>query len=70
MPGMLFQFADLQVEQEANDTISEYIRDRIRDTVKDEQTAQDLLPTDYPYGTKRPCIDTNYYETFNRENVS
>ena len=58
--GMLFQFADLQVEQEANDQISEYIRDRIRDTVKDEQTAQDLLPTDYPYGTKRPCIDTNY----------
>ena len=70
LPGMLFQFADLQVEQEANDQISEYIRDRIRDTVKDEQTAQDLLPTDYPYGTKRPCIDTNYYETFNRENVS
>jgi cation diffusion facilitator CzcD-associated flavoprotein CzcO len=70
LPGMLFQFADLQVEQEANDAISEYIRDRIRDTVKDEQTAQDLLPTDYPYGTKRPCIDTNYYETFNRENVS
>ena len=67
---MLFQFADLQVEQEANDHISEYIRDRIRDTVKDQQTAQDLLPTDYPYGTKRPCIDTNYYETFNRDNVS
>ena len=70
LPGMLFQFADLQVEQEANDHISEYIRDRIRDTVKDQQTAQDLLPTDYPYGTKRPCIDTNYYETFNRDNVS
>ena len=70
LPGMLFQFADLQVEQEANDHISEYIRDRIRDTVKDRQTAQDLLPTDYPYGTKRPCIDTNYYETFNRDNVS
>ena len=70
LPGMLFQFADLQVEQEANDHISEYIRDRIRETVKDQQTAQDLLPTDYPYGTKRPCIDTNYYETFNRDNVS
>ena len=65
LPGMLFQFADLQIEQEANDHISEYIRDRIRDTVKDPQTAQDLLPNDYPYGTKRPCIDTNYYETFN-----
>ena len=70
LPGMLFQFADLQVEQEANDHISEYIRDRIRDTVKDPQTAQDLLPNDYPYGTKRPCIDTNYYETFNQDNVS
>jgi cyclohexanone monooxygenase len=70
LPGMLFQFADLQVEQASNDQISEYIRDRIRATVNDEQTAQDLLPTDYPYGTKRPCIDTNYYETFNRDNVS
>jgi len=70
LPGMLFQFADLQVEQASNDEISEYIRDRIRATVNDEQTAQDLLPTDYPYGTKRPCIDTNYYETFNRDNVS
>ena len=70
LPGMLFQFADLQVEQEANDEISEYIRSRIRSTVTNKQTAQDLLPTDYPYGTKRPCIDTNYYETFNRENVS
>jgi cation diffusion facilitator CzcD-associated flavoprotein CzcO len=70
LPGMLFQFADLQVEQTSNDQISEYICDRIRATVQDEQTAQDLLPTDYPYGTKRPCIDTNYYETFNRDNVS
>ena len=70
LPGMMFQFSDLQVEQAANDEVSNYIRDRIRSTVQDPQTAEDLLPNDYPYGTKRPCIDTNYYETFNRDNVS
>ena len=70
LPGMMFQFSDLQVEQAANDEVSNYIRDRIRTTVQDSQTAEDLLPNDYPYGTKRPCIDTNYYETFNRDNVS
>ena len=54
LPGMLFQFADLQVEQEANDHISEYIRDRIRDTVKDPQTAQDLLPKRLPLRHQAP----------------
>jgi cation diffusion facilitator CzcD-associated flavoprotein CzcO len=36
--------------------------------VRDPRTAEDLCP-DYPYGTKRPCLDTNYYQTYNRDNV-
>ena len=32
--------------------------------------AETLCPTDHPLGTKRPCLDTNYYDTFNRDNVT
>jgi cation diffusion facilitator CzcD-associated flavoprotein CzcO/acetyl esterase/lipase len=70
LTGLLSTFSDLQIDEEANNEVSEFIRDRIRNTVKDKQTAEDLAPTAFPYGTKRPCIDTDYYETYNRDNVS
>ncbi|UZF48310.1 hypothetical protein [Rhodococcus rhodochrous] len=40
------------------------------DTVEDPKTAETLLPDEYPIGVRRLCIDTGYYETFNRPNVS
>jgi cation diffusion facilitator CzcD-associated flavoprotein CzcO len=63
-------FIDLLRDPEANEIASEYIRTKIRETVKDPETAEMLCPTGYPYGAKRPPIDTDYYETFNRDNVS
>jgi cation diffusion facilitator CzcD-associated flavoprotein CzcO len=63
-------FSDLLRDPEANEIASEYIRNKIRETVKDPVTAELLCPKDYPYGAKRPPIDTDYYETFNRDNVS
>ncbi|HLN17375.1 MAG TPA: NAD(P)/FAD-dependent oxidoreductase [Acidimicrobiales bacterium] len=63
-------YGDLLIDQAANDTAAEFIRDKIRQTVKDPVVAEKLCPKDYPYGTKRPPIDTDYYETFNRDNVS
>ncbi len=63
-------FADLIRNQEANDTAAEFVRDRIREKVKDPATAEKLSPYDHPLGTKRICVDTDYYETFNQENVS
>ncbi|MCH8087383.1 MAG: NAD(P)/FAD-dependent oxidoreductase, partial [Chloroflexi bacterium] len=62
-------FKDIGTDRRANDTISEFIRSKIREIVKDPETAEKLLPTDHPYGSKRALIDTNYYETYNRENV-
>jgi cation diffusion facilitator CzcD-associated flavoprotein CzcO len=62
-------FADILFVQEANDTIAEYIRDRIRQRVDDPATAALLAPEGYPYGTKRPPLETDYYEAFNRPNV-
>jgi cyclohexanone monooxygenase len=62
-------FVDLIVVEPANDMAAEFLRSKIRGIVKDPATAELLCPRDYPYGTKRPCVDTNYFATFNRDNV-
>ena len=63
-------FQDLLVDQTANDTAAEFVRSKIRGIVEDPETAELLSPRDHPYGTKRPPLDTKYYETFNRDNVT
>ena len=62
-------FKDIGVDRRANDTAAEFIRAKIREIVKDPETVEKLLPTDHPLGSKRALIDTNYFETYNRENV-
>ncbi len=62
-------FGDILFDKAANDTIADYIRGRIRDRVSDPATAELLAPEGYPYGTKRPPLETDYYEAFNRPNV-
>jgi cyclohexanone monooxygenase len=62
-------FNDLIFNQEANDTAAEFVRDKIREIVKDPATADLLAPRDHPIGTKRICVDTRYFETYNRPNV-
>jgi cyclohexanone monooxygenase len=63
-------FSDLVVNQEANDTLANFLRDKIRSIVADPATAATLAAQDYPVGAKRMCLGTDYYETFNRENVT
>jgi cation diffusion facilitator CzcD-associated flavoprotein CzcO len=63
-------FIDLMLNKEANDTAAEFVRSKIRAIVKDPVVAEVLLPYDYAIGTKRLCMDTRYYETFNRDNVT
>ncbi|MGE4425335.1 MAG: alpha/beta hydrolase fold domain-containing protein [Solirubrobacteraceae bacterium] len=67
---LLSTFSDLLVDPEANETLAEYIRERIRETVEDPRTAELLCPDDHPYGTKRAPFGTDYYETFNRDDVT
>src|SRR4051794_32344796 len=67
---LLSSYNDLIMNKEANETAAEYIRAKIREIVKDPATAEKLTPRTYPIGTKRPPIDTDYYETFNRDNVT
>ena len=67
---MLGTFADIIVNKEANDTAAEFVRTKIRGIVRDPSVAEKLLPRDYPIATKRLCVDTGYYATFNRDNVT
>ncbi|MEI6302074.1 MAG: NAD(P)/FAD-dependent oxidoreductase [Betaproteobacteria bacterium] len=68
---MLRAFNDLLVNKQSNDHAAEFVRSKIRATVKNPATADLLCPgADLPFGTKRLCVDTDYYETFNRPNVS
>jgi cation diffusion facilitator CzcD-associated flavoprotein CzcO len=69
--GLQFRasFRDLLVDKAANDTAADFIRGKIRQIVKDPATAEKLSNIDHPYAAKRPPIDTDYFETFNRDNV-
>jgi cation diffusion facilitator CzcD-associated flavoprotein CzcO len=69
--GLRFRaaFRDLLIDKAANDTAAEFIRAKIREIVKDPATAAKLSDFDHPYASKRPPIDTDYFETFNRDNV-
>lgn len=63
-------WADQAVDVEGNKLICDLIREKIAAAVKDPQTAAALMPDDHPFGAKRPCLDTNYYATYNRPNVT
>lgn len=68
--GFLATFSDVMRSREANETAAEFVRSRIRATVRDPAVAEALSPRGYPLGTKRLCVDTSYYATFNRDNVT
>ena len=67
--AILGAFNDILVNEEANATAAEFVRERIRETVDDPDTAELLCPTGFPIGTKRLCLDTGFYETFNLPHV-
>ena len=70
--GLQFRatFNDLVTDRDANKTASEFIKDKIRTTVLNKKFASILSDIDHPYAGKRPPIDSNYFETFNRENIN
>ncbi len=68
--ALMGAFNDLLADEAANDTAAEFVRSKIRSIVEDPATAEALCPTTYPVGTKRLCLDSGYYHTFNRPNVS
>ena len=62
-------FNDTTRNPEANALAAAFVHDKIRSIVNDPEIAERLIPRGYPFGTKRLCLDTGYYATFNRSNV-
>jgi cyclohexanone monooxygenase len=70
--GLTFMsvYNNLALDKTANDTAADFVREKIAEIVKDPQTAKLLQPNNHPIGSKRICIDTDYFATFNRANVT
>jgi cation diffusion facilitator CzcD-associated flavoprotein CzcO len=67
--ALLSCYTDTLTNLAANETAAEFVRAKIREKVDDPQIAEMLSPRSHPYGTKRPCLDAGYYETFNKDHV-
>lgn len=62
-------YNDVLFDDDANRLVHEFLADKIRERVNDPEVAEKLVPTGYPFGTRRCCIDSGYYEIFNQPNV-
>jgi cation diffusion facilitator CzcD-associated flavoprotein CzcO len=69
LTGLVGAYTDILVDKAANDTAAEFVRSKIREIVDDPEIAELLSPRSFPFGTKRPCLDSGYYQTFNKDNV-
>ncbi len=67
--GFMGAFGDLLLDEAANETAAAFVRGKIREIVRDPAVAQRLSP-DNVIGCKRLCVDTGYYATYNRSNVT
>ena len=68
--SLLGAYADLIKNKAANDTAAEFVREKIRNQIKDPKVADKLMPRNHPIATKRPCVDIDYFDTYNRANVT
>ncbi len=68
--AVMMTFNDTALNRDANEVLAAYVRDKIQQLVRDPRTATALTPVDYPIGAKRICFDTDYYDTYNRDNVT
>jgi cation diffusion facilitator CzcD-associated flavoprotein CzcO len=67
--GLAYVFEDIGTNRQANEIVGEFVRNKIRERVKDPEIAAKLCPT-YPIGTRRLILEIGYYECFNRDNVT
>ncbi|WP_456386085.1 flavin-containing monooxygenase [Profundibacter sp.] len=65
---MFATFADIATDMDANKAATDFVTKKILEIVKDPETAKKLIPTDIY--AKRPLCGTNYFEVYNRDNVS
>jgi cation diffusion facilitator CzcD-associated flavoprotein CzcO len=67
---LISHYTDLLFDDAANAEWCEFIADKIRGTVDDPETAERLIPRDHRFGAHRPPFVTDYYEAYNKPNVS
>ncbi len=67
--AMYIIYPDVFVDPEANETLAEFLREKIRERIEDPAKAEILVPHGFPVLAKRMCADTNYFEAYNRDNV-
>ncbi len=65
----LGNFSDILFNKEANDLVSEFVRKKIRERVRDPETAKKLCPQNHGFGTRRVPQETAYYEVYNQDHV-
>jgi len=69
LTALIGTYIDILIDPVANEAAAEFVRDKIRATVHDPEVAETLCPRTFPVGTKRMCLDSGYYQTYNRPNV-
>lgn len=62
-------FKDVMTNEVVNAEVADFVRSKIRKAVADPERGEMLIPKGFALGTKRLCVGTDYYETFNRDNV-
>lgn len=70
--GVLYSktFPDQLIDPAANEEARKFYEEKVRAVIDDPAVADLLIPTDHPIGTKRICTDSNYFQTFNKPNVT
>ena len=69
-PGFAMTFDDILTDPASNDEAARFVRDKIRAKVDDPKVAETLVDIDYPLGARRLIVDIDYFETYNRDNVT
>ena len=69
-PDILASYRDLRTDEAAAEKAGEFVRQKIRQIVKDPEVAERLAPKGYPFGSKRLVLEIDYYNTYNRDNVT
>jgi cation diffusion facilitator CzcD-associated flavoprotein CzcO len=68
--GFALTYKDILLNQESNDTASAFSRRKIAEQVDDPVVREKLTPKGFPFGTRRPSVDSGYFQAFNRPNVT
>jgi cation diffusion facilitator CzcD-associated flavoprotein CzcO len=62
-------YRDIMIDEAANETISQFIKKKIRERVEDPAVAEKLIPHDHGFGTRRLPLESGYFEVYNQNNV-